>query len=110
MIRKLNAIGTLIGITVLVTGTMTAEAQRPEPKETEVRGHTMYTLLKPGDIPAIFEPTFVPAVEADSLYHPEEPMIAVVDGSIAKAYSTWHLDHHEVVNDSIGGRAIAATW
>ena len=25
-------------------------AQRPQPKKTEILGHTMYTLLKPGDI------------------------------------------------------------
>ena len=31
-----------------------ALAQRPEPKKTEIMAHTMYTMLKPGDIPAIF--------------------------------------------------------
>ena len=70
----------------------------------------MYTLLKPGDIPAIFEPEFVPASKADNQYYLDEPLIAVVDGNIAKAYSTWHLDHHEIVNDFLAGTAIAATW
>ncbi len=85
-------------------------AQRPKPKETEIKGHTMYTLLPPGGIPAIFEPEFVPISEADASYYANEPLIAVADGDEAKAYSTWHLDHHEIVNDYINGKAITVTW
>jgi hypothetical protein len=90
--------------------TSAAYAQRPEPKKTELRGDTMYTLLKPGDIPAIFEPEFFTVSEADSFYFDQEPLIAVVSGEVARGYSTWHLDHHEVVNDVIEGTAIAVTW
>ena len=90
--------------------TSSAHAQRPEPKKTELRGDTMYTLLKPGDIPAIFEPEFLTVSEADSFYFDQEPLIAVVSGDVARGYSTWHLDHHEVVNDMIEGTAIAVTW
>jgi len=36
-------------------------------------------------------------------------MVVTAEGQ-AKAYSTWHLDRHEVVNDYIGETAIAATW
>ena len=85
-------------------------AQRPEPKETDINGHTMYTLLKPGDIPAIFDPEFISISIADSFYYSDEPLIVVTDGGIAKGYSTWHLDHHEVVNDYINGKAITVTW
>ena len=85
-------------------------AQRPEPVKTEIRGHTMYTLLKPGDIPAIFEPEFITFTEADSFYHPDEPLMVVSVDNIARAYSTWHLDHHEIVNDMIKGTAFAVTW
>jgi hypothetical protein len=85
-------------------------AQRPEPKKTEVRGHTMYTVLKPGDIPAIFEPNFIPVSKAGELYYDDEPLLVVVGGDEVKAYSTWHLDQHEIVNDYINGTAIAATW
>ena len=85
-------------------------AQRPEPKKTEIMGHTMYTLLKPGDIPAIFDPEFVSIVEADSLYYDNEPVIVVTNGDEAKAYSIWHLDRHEIVNDYINGKAITVTW
>ncbi len=85
-------------------------AQRPQPKKTEILGHTMYTLLKPGDIPAIFDPQFISTTEAESLYYDDEPLIVVTDGSKAKAYSIWHLDQHEVVNDYINGKAITVTW
>ena len=85
-------------------------AQRPEPKKTEIMGHTMYTLLKPGDIPAIFDPQFISIAEAESLYYDNEPLIVVADGNKAKAYSIWHLDQHEVVNDYINGKAITITW
>ncbi len=99
----------LIIILLLFLAT-TVVGQRPKPKETMVKGHTMFTLLKPGDIPAIFEPEFVPVSEADLLYYPEEPLIAVIDGNVAKGYSTWHLDHHEIVNDYINNKAITVTW
>jgi hypothetical protein len=87
-----------------------SQAQRPEPKKTEVKGHTMYTVLKPGDIPAIFDPQFISVSDADNFYYPDEPLLAIIDGDSAKAYSTWHLDRHEVVNDYINGKAITVTW
>ena len=87
-----------------------AHTQRPEPKKTEVRGHTMYTLMEPGGIPAIFEPEFVSIETADSFYYDDEPLIAVSSGNVARGYSTWHLDHHEIVNDYLEGTAIAVTW
>ena len=85
-------------------------AQYPKPETKELRGHTLYTVLKPGDIPAIFDPQFIPVETADSLYYDEEPLLVVAAGDEVKAYSTWHLDEHEVVNDNIGGTAIAVTW
>jgi len=91
---------------ILVSSTL---AQR-KAVETEVKGHTMYTLMAPGGIPAIFDPEFVSIEEADKLYYDSEPVIVVTDGKTAKAYSTWYLDHHEIVNDYIGGNAITVTW
>ncbi len=100
----------IAALSLVVISTAPSFAQRPEPKKTEVRGHTMYTLMEPGGIPAIFEPEFVPIAVADSFYYDNEPLIAVSSGDIAKAYSTWHLDHHEIVNDYLEGAAIAVTW
>jgi Protein of unknown function (DUF3179) len=87
-----------------------ADAQRPKPQTRMLAGDTLYTLLKPGQIPAIFDPEFVSAAKAESLYYAEEPMMVVRSDDEVKAYSIWHLDNHEVVNDHIGGAAIAVTW
>lgn len=62
-------------------------AQRPAPKETLIRGEIMYTLLKPGDIPAIFEPVFIGIQEADKFYFIDEPIIAVIDGDFCEEAS-----------------------
>lgn len=97
-------------VLIIVLFTLSPSAQRKEPEKTIVAGDTMYTLLKPGGIPAIFKPEFVTVSQAKDYYYDEEPLIMVVDGEKAKAYSTWYLDHHEVVNDFINGKAIAVTW
>lgn len=100
-----------ITISVLIAVLSSAAmGQHSGPKETEVKGHTMYTLLNPGDIPAIFNPEFLPVGNAADQYWPEEPIIVVAGDEEARAYSTWHLDHHEVVNDRMDGSAIAVTW
>ena len=99
---------TIAAVLLLAPGMLLA--QRAEPKKTEIKGHTMYTLMPPGGIPAIFEPEFVSVSEAKDSYYPDEPVIAVTVGGEAKAYSTWHLDHHEIVNDYIDGKAITVTW
>ena len=39
-----------------------------------------------------------------------EPVLGVVVNGEARAYSMWHLDAHEIVNDVLGGVPIAATW
>ncbi len=105
---KLDKVVLLLSLIMLVSSSVLA--QRPEPKKTEIQGHTMYTLLEPGGIPAIFEPEFVSVSEAESTYYADEPLLVVVRGDDARGYSTWHLDHHEIVNEQIGGAAIAVTW
>jgi len=88
-----------------------ADAQRPEPKTELVDGDLLYHVLPPDAIPAIHDPVFVSAEEAADWMFDEEIVIGVVgpDGE-ARAYSTWHLDHHEFVNDRVGDVPIAATW
>lgn len=86
-------------------------AQRPEPKVYgEFEGDPMYTVLPAGAIPAIEEPTFVQGDEAKAQMAASEPVIGVVVDGDARAYSTWQLDGHEIVNDVVGGVALAATW
>jgi hypothetical protein len=85
-------------------------AQRREMQKTLIQGDTMYTLMEPGGIPAIFNPVLEPAAQDDSAFAPDEPLLVVeVDGEV-RAYSTWHLDEHEVVNDTFGRLPLAVTW
>jgi hypothetical protein len=73
-------------------------------------GEPMYTVLPPDSIPAIREPSFLSGAAAAAQMAASEPVIGVVIGGEAHAYSAWQLDAHEIVNDRIGGAAIAATW
>lgn len=68
------------------------------------------TLLPPDAIPAIDNPTFHTADEADDFYDPDELVMGVVFNGDARAYSVPHLSSHEIVNDEVGGVKIAVTW
>ncbi len=100
----------LIFVLSILLITQSLFAQRTEPEKTEVRGHTMFTVLQPGEIPAIFEPEFLTIAEAEQMFYPDENLLVVRDGDVVKGYSTWHLDNHEIVNDYINGKAITVTW
>jgi hypothetical protein len=98
-----------IGVVLLVAAG--AVAQRPEPEVVATwGGDDVYQVLPLGAIPAIDDPEFVTGTAADAQMKAEEPVLGVVIGGTARAYSLWQLDSHELVNDSIGGTAIAATW
>ncbi len=60
-------------------------------------------------IPSIDAPNYVAAGEAVHVSDDENVIAIVVDGD-ARAYPTRILDHHEIVNDTIGGEPIAVTW
>lgn len=79
------------------------------PSVSRIDRDRVYTLLPPDAIPSIDEPRFVTAAEA-TFMHDDEPVIGLVAGGVPKAYSTWHLDHHEIVNDVTGGQPVAVTW
>jgi hypothetical protein len=68
------------------------------------------TLLPRDGIPAIDNPQFLSAEEADSEYGPDELVIGVNYDGDARAYSIPLLSSHEIVNDTVGGRKIAVTW
>jgi hypothetical protein len=75
-----------------------------------IAGDDVYKVLPVGAIPAIDDPIFASGEAADAQMRPDEPVLGVVVGSEARAYSLWQLDAHEIVNDEIAGTAIAATW
>ena len=68
------------------------------------------TLLPRDAIPAIFDPTFVPADEGATQLDDDDLVIGVSLGREARAYGVAFLSGHEIVNDVVAGRPIAVTW
>ena len=68
------------------------------------------TLLPKDGIPAILDPTFIDAAKAWEQYLADEPVLGVSINGKHKAYSVPYLSSREIVNDELGGVAIAATW
>ena len=95
----LYAVGLCAVLPLAISSTAIADEQAPE---------NVTMLLKRNAIPAIFDPTFVSAREATI---PVDAWVlgVVIEGK-AHAYSLNLLNHHEIVNDEIAGRAIAAVW
>lgn len=79
------------------------------PEPGELRGDPVVKVLPADAIEAIDDPQFVPAGKARFMQD-DEPVLGVVHEGVAKAYSLWHLDRHEIVNDRLGETPIAATW
>ena len=61
-------------------------------------------------IPAIDKPEFEPAAGANRAMADNELVIGLVGEREQRAYSTWQLDRHEIVNDVFEGRPVAVTW
>ena len=89
-----------------------ARAQRPPLKEEKVGDGVLVTVLPPDKIPALTKPAFVSGAEASRQMADDEPVLGLLDSvsGQAKAYSLWHLERHEIVNDQLGGKPVAVTW
>ena len=94
---------------VLALAAVVAACGQSPAQQPTIDGDRVYTILRRDAIRSIDEPQFVRASDA-SFMHDDEPVVGVVQNGVAKAYSTWHLDHHEIVNDLVGGKAVAVTW
>jgi hypothetical protein len=92
----------MIGL-LLICGPDRLAAQDRTPQES------LHVVLPFDAIPAIDRPTFVPAAKATAM-SASELVIGLVGTEEQRAYSTWHLDRHEIVNDVFEGRPIAVTW
>ena len=101
----------ILAAAVIACQNLPADSQQPEslPSVTRIDGDRVHTLLRPDAIASIDDPRFVRASEAPFM-RDDEPVVGMVRDGVAKAYSICHLDHHEIVNDEIGGKAIAVTW
>ena len=77
---------------------------------TPERDYRIVTLLPRDAIPAIDNPQFLDAQEADEEYDPGELVLGVFINGEARAYSISLLSRHEIVNDEIDGVKFAVTW
>lgn len=69
----------------------------------------IHVVLPRDAIPAIDKPEFDDASKAKSLAD-RELVIGIAGEHEQRAYSTWQLDRHEIVNDVFEGQPIAVTW
>lgn len=67
-------------------------------------------LMKP--LPAIEEAAFLKAEEVEDEVFEDELVLGVVVGGEARAYPVNMMNgpRREIINDRVGGQAIAATW
>ena len=94
-----------------ITQTTTPAPTPPPPSDDDPDANLRIITLLPKDgIPAILEPTFIDATKAWDQYLADEPVLGVSINGEHKAYSVPYLSSREIVNDELGGVAIAATW
>ena len=68
------------------------------------------TLLRRDGIKPVDDPLFATASEAPDYMRDREPVIAIIVDGDARAYPVGLLDHHELVNDRIGGKPVTVGW
>jgi ABC-type Fe3+-hydroxamate transport system substrate-binding protein len=91
----------------------TVDPPAPPPERISADKYADYeiiTLLPRDAIPAIDNPQFLSAADANEFYDPDELIIGVEFNGDARAYSVPFLSNHEIVNDTVGGVKIAVTW
>jgi hypothetical protein len=70
----------------------------------------LITLLGYDAIPAILDPEFLDAEQAQLEFRPEEQVLGLSINGDNRAYSIPMLSRHEIVNDVVGGVPVAVTW
>ncbi len=91
------------------SGASTPTAEQLTPTVIE-RDLDVVTVLAKDAIPAIRSPEFVDVAGAEAWMNADEPIIGVELDGDARAYPVAMLSRHEIVNDTVGGLPIAATW
>jgi hypothetical protein len=105
MLRLGSATDILVVLTAALPFAVLTVAGQRDPDD-----NTLHVVLPRDAIPAISNPEFEPASRADRGMADDELVIGVVGDREQRAYSTWQLDRHEIVNDTFEGRPIAVTW
>lgn len=101
---------------LMVSSTVTAdpaywksEGWKTDFSKTEIAFDEIMSGGPPRDgIPPIDDPQFVAVADAE--YAAREPVIAFKVGDDARAYPLSVLIWHEIVNDTVGGMAVAVTY
>jgi len=90
---------------------LAAAQNRGEKIENRAEGYYPRKVLA-GALPPITDVPLMPAAEADKILNPAELVLGVVVEGQARAYPVNMLTgpQREIINDRLGGRAIAATW
>ncbi len=89
--------------------TLAADAQLGRGKDIHPDLPDNFVQLIPrGRIASVDKPEFVSA-EAAKIAG-DAWILGVANGGEARAYSLNLLNRHEIVNDNVGGRALAAVW
>ena len=61
-------------------------------------------------IPALFNPQYITAGEADKLLKPGEKVLGLTLKGVSRAYPIRIMSHHELVNDEISGIPYLVSW
>ena len=97
----------------LLTALLALETLAPAlaPAELRIDPREIVTLLPKDAIPAIRnpKPLLVPAAEVKGVRDADQ-VLGVSMGGESRAYPIPFLSWHEIVNDTVGGVPIAATW
>lgn len=84
---------------------------RPTPTSQPDAAELVIRTVLPRDaIPSIDAPEFLSVEQASELMSDGHLIIGLSVGDDHRAYSTAFLSGHEIVNDTVGGMAVAVTW
>ncbi|WP_420410026.1 DUF3179 domain-containing protein [Hoeflea sp.] len=113
-----HVLGLLGGLLIMLTPVVAsaeperwkAEGWKTDFSRSAVDFSTIMSGGPPRDgIPPIDDPAFVPVAEVTGL-DDKEPVMSVAIGGEARAYPLRMMIWHEIVNDTLAGRAIAVTY
>jgi len=104
-----NRVATCLALCLALLGLTARAVAQKLPKIKQIEGEPVRRVLAKDGIPAIDKPRFVAAGKVKFLSD-GDPVIGVFRNGVAKAYSVWHLDSHEIVNDVFGEDPVMVTW
>jgi hypothetical protein len=107
------SIAGVLGILVLAACSANpppSSSPESDPLNQPEQDFQIVTLLPQDAIPAIDDPVYYSAGEADVEYDPDELVLGLSINDDARAYSVGVLSSHEIVNDTVGGQQISVTW